>query len=476
MVKYEDYPWPIKAGDVPYFHQKETTKFLICNRNSYCFNQMGTGKTLSVYWASDFLMRNGKINKVLVASPLSGLRATWVRNLILNIPNRKYAVAHGSKDRRIAAIKSDANYVIINHDGLKIVQDEIIKYGNFDLFVIDELTAFKNYMTDRTKAAERIARAIGPCWGVTGRPTPNSPDEAYGQAKVVNPNNPFLPKYYGQFKGMVMQKSEFSDYVWFPRKGANDLVFKVLQPAIMFTREQCLDLPPCKFDTRIVEMSDEQKSAYERMKKELFIQYNQGTITAANVAIKLLKLTQIAAGSVKDDDGNTVHLDCSPRMNELYDIFQQTPQGKLVVFAAFRADIERIAAFFRSKKVLCDYIYGDVPERKRGAMIQDFQEGKLQVIVIQPQSGSHSITLTASNTVVWYSLIPSGEFYQQAIDRIIRIGQSLPQFIIHLIGCQAENRLLKLLESKDEQASNLLDRYLMDNFMEFIEDDERMVA
>lgn len=462
VVPFAEYPFPIKAGRKAMGHQRETVRFFVCNRQAYCFNDMGTGKTLSALWASDFLMRNEKIKKVLIVAPLSTMRSAWVRDLVLNIPNRTYAVAHGTKQRRERAIKSDANFVVINHDGLKIMQDCIIRDGNFDLMIVDELTAFKNYSADRTKSAERVARAIGPVWGLTGRPTPNSPIEAFGQAKVVNPNNPYLPRFFGQFRDMVVEK--INQFVWIPKYGANDVVFRILQPAIRFTRDQCLDLPPCTVDTRTIEMSIEQRTAYEKMRNELLIEYREGVITAGNAAIKLLKLTQIAAGSVKDDEGKVVRLDCKPRMNELFDIFEETPQGKLVVFAAFRADVERIVEFFVAKKVKAGCIYGSVDEKQRSKLIQSFQEVDLNVLVIQPQSAAHGITLTSSNTVVWYSLIPSNEYYTQANDRIIRIGQTRNQYIIHLVGCPAETRLLKLLERKQVQSNDL-----MDSFEDFLE-------
>lgn len=444
-------------------HQKKTAEFFICNKNAFCFNDMGTGKTLAALWGCDFLMRNQKIKKVLVCAPLSTMRSAWVRDLVLNIPNRTYAVAHGSPQRRAAAIRSNANFVVINHDGLKTTINEILR-GGFDLFIIDELTAFKNYSADRTKAAERVARAIGPVWGLTGRPTPNSPVEAYGQAKVVNPHNPFLPPYFAAFKNQVVYQPTIdgkiiSPYLWRNKDAANDVVFRVLQPAIRYTRDQCLDLPPCTVEVRHVDMTAQQKTAYEDMRKKLIIEYREGVITAANAAIKLLKLTQIAAGSVKDDAGNTLELDCSTRMNELFDIYEGTPQGKLVVFAAFRADIERITKFFNSKKVKADMIYGSVSEKKRFSIIQDFQDGDLNVIVIQPQSAAHGITLVAANTAVWYSLIPSNEFFTQACDRIIRIGQLLGQFIIKLVGSPAEMRLVRMLDGKGVQSQDLMDTF-----------------
>lgn len=437
-------------------HQRETAKFFVMNRNAYCFNDMGTGKTLAALWAADFLMRNNVLKKVLVVAPLSTMISAWARDLVLNIPGRRYAIAHGTREKRIAAIQSSANFVIINHDGIKIVQDALIR-EKFGLMIIDELTAFKNYSADRTKAAERVARAVGAVWGLTGKPTPNGPIEAFGQAKVVNPYNPFLPKYFTAFRNMV--ETKINQFTSIPKPEANDIVHRILQPAIRYTRAQCIDLPPC---TRIevhAEMTREQKDAYEAMRQQLLVEYRDGLITAQNAAIKALKLLQISSGAVKDDSGRVVVLDAAPRFAELMRLFEETPNGKLVVFAAFRADVERIRDFFRSKGITSDIIYGSVDQRDRARHIQSFQDGALETLIIQPQSAAHGITLTAASTVVWWSLIPSNEYYDQANHRIIRMGQTREQLVAHMIGSPADRKMLRALENKDCQANDLLESF-----------------
>jgi SNF2 family DNA or RNA helicase len=467
-LEYEKYPFPIKSGHTPFLHQIKTTEFLLWNKRSYVFNEMGTGKTLSALWAADFLIINEKIRRVLIVCPLSTMRAAWGRDILFNLPHRKFAIAHGPKDIRAKIIRGTAELVIINHDGLKIVEDHITNAG-FDLMIVDELTAFKNYSTDRTKVACRIANRMKAVWGLTGAPTPNGPVEAYGQAKVVNPTNPFLPRFFTQFRDRVLER--VNAFVWIPKHDANQLVHKILQPAIRYTRDECLDLPPCTKEVRLIEMTQEQKVAYETMRQRLLIEHKDGTITAANAAIKLLKLMQIAAGAVKDDDGNVITYNASSRMSELYDILEATPQRKLVIFAAFRAVVENINEFFLSKKVKSAIIYGSVDHKERARHIEAFQDGDLEVLVIQPQAAAHGITLTAASTVVWQSMVPSNEIYGQANDRIARIGQSRNQLIIHLIGCQAENHMLRLLERKQANSTDLLN-----SFSDFLSNDPIDIA
>jgi len=453
----EKYLWPMKLGLKPFAHQVETTKFLLRNLRAFNFSDLGTGKTMASLWAADFLFCNDKIKKVLIVCPLSTMQSVWAREIFTNIPHRRSAIAHGSKSYRESVINGKADFIIINHDGVVIMEDEIIK-AKFDLVIIDELTAFKKHTTNRSKAMIRICQSVKAVHALTGAPTPNGPTEAFGQAKVVNPGNPFLPKYYTAFRNSVEQ--QVGPFLWLPKPDAVNIVNKILQPAIRFERDKCLDLPPCQYEDLIVEFTDEQKTVYEKMKKELLVEYHAGEITAVNAAVKAMKLLQIASGSVKDDAGNAYKLDSSTRDDELWRIFEETGKTKLIVFCAFRASIEHLVEFFRGKKAKAECIYGSVDHKVRATHIKNFQDGGLQVLVIQPQSSAHGITLTAANVIVWHSLVPSGEIYVQANGRITRAGQTRKQLIIHLIGCQAEKRILQIVQNKESMSHSVLDMFV----------------
>ena len=456
-LPFDQYAWPMKHSHMkPFAHQVESAKFKLMNKRCYDFSDLGTGKTLSSLWAADFLLCNDKVRRVLIVSPLSTLQSVWGREIFTNFPHRKYAVAHGSKDYRASVIHGTADFVIINHDGVVIMEDELVK-EKFDLIIIDELTAFKKHTTNRSKSMKRIADKAQAVWALTGAPTPNSPTEAFGQAKVVNPTNPYLPRYFTEFQGQVEQ--QIGPYIWIPKPDATQIVNKVLQPAIRFERDKCIDIPPCQYEDVIVEFTKEQREVYDKMKKELLVEYNEGSITAVNAAVKMMKLLQIAAGSVKDDTGSLYHIDASTRDEELWRIFEETGKTKLIVFCAFRASIEHLVEFFSKRKVKVASIYGSVDHKVRANHIHNFQEGDLQVLVIQPQSSAHGITLTAANVIVWHSLIASGEVYVQANGRITRAGQTRKQLIIHLIGSQVEKRLLQILTSKGDMSKEVLDMF-----------------
>ena len=230
------YKWTGKFK--PFEHQKTTAGFLTMNKRSFCFNEQGTGKTASAIWAADFLLTKKRINRVLVICPLSIMDSAWREDLFTFAMHRKVDVAYGSAKQRQKVIEGDSEFVIINYDGVKIVADAVAA-GGFDLVIVDEATHYKNSQTDRWKTLNKILTPDTWLWMMTGTPAAQSPMDAYGLAKLVNPKS--VPRFMGSFRDQVMYK--VTNFKWVPKPSATETVFEALQPAIRFTKEECLDLP-----------------------------------------------------------------------------------------------------------------------------------------------------------------------------------------------------------------------------------------
>jgi SNF2 family DNA or RNA helicase len=247
-----DYEWTGKFQ--PYDHQRDTSSFLTLNKKAFCFNEQGTGKTASVIWSADYLMKLGIIKRVLVICPLSIMKSAWQEDLFKFAMHRSCSVAHGAADTRKKIINAGSEFVIINFDGVAVVEEEI-KKGGFDLIVVDEANAYKNPQTNRWKILKRIITKPEWLWMLTGTPAAQSPVDAFGLAKLVNPDK--TPKYFGQFRDQVMYK--ISQFKWIPKSNAKDVVHKVLQPAIRFEKDQCLDLPDVTYVEREAPLTPQQK-------------------------------------------------------------------------------------------------------------------------------------------------------------------------------------------------------------------------
>ena len=446
------YDWP--GLHRPFDHQKTTSSFLTLNRRAFCLNEQGTGKTGSVIWAADYLMKLGKIKRVLVICPLSIMDSAWRADLFKFAMHRTVDIAYGSKEKRNRIIASDTEFVIINYDGVEIVQDAITN-GGFDLIVIDEANAYKNVQTTRWKTLNRILKPDTWLWMLTGTPAAQSPVDAYGLAKLVNPNN--VPRFFTGFKDMVMLK--ITQFKWIVRPNADKIVFEALQPAIRFTKEECLDLPEQIYVTREVELTPQQRKYYDLLRKKLVVQASGEQITAVNAAVGLSKLLQISCGAVYSDTGETLEFDIKNRYKVLREAIDETQQ-KILIFVPFKNTIEILYEKLKADGFSSAIINGDVPAHKRAEIFKAFQEtSSPRILIIQPQAAAHGVTLTAADTVVWWGPTPSLETYAQANARAHRAGQKHPVTVIRLQGSSAEKHLYKMLDNRIVDHVKLVDLY-----------------
>ena len=197
------YDWPGRY--IPMAHQIETASFLTLHRRAFCFNEPGTGKTLSALWAADYLMKRGEVRRVLILCPLSIMHAAWVGDINNSVMHRSTVVAHHSSAmRRVELVQGDYELVIANYEGLNLIANEVINDGRFDLVIVDEANAYKNPSTQRWKSLAKIIRPHTYLWMMTGTPASQTPVDAYGLAKLVNPSG--VPKFATAWRDKVMNK------------------------------------------------------------------------------------------------------------------------------------------------------------------------------------------------------------------------------------------------------------------------------
>jgi SNF2 family DNA or RNA helicase len=290
---------------------------------------------------------------------------------------------------------------------------------------------------------------------MTGTPAAQSPLDAYGLAKMINPNS--VPRFFGSFRDMVMTK--VTQFRWTIKPHASDTVFNVLQPAIRFTKEECLDLPDMTYTKRIVELTRQQKKYYDMLKKSMTMTVGDDEITGINAAVMMNKLLQISAGAVYTDEGDTLEFDIKHRYKVLKEVIDESSQ-KVLVFVPFKHTIDILTDKLRSDGVTTEVIRGDVPVAKRTDIFKRFQTTTdPRVLVIQPQSAAHGVTLTAANTVVWWGPTPSLETYLQANARVHRTGQKHPSTVVQLQGSAVEKRVYSLLDSRIDVHTKMIDLY-----------------
>ena len=332
--------------------------------------------------------------------------SAWREDIKTFTPHRTVGIAYGTAKVRSKILSSKTDFVIINYDGMKIVEDDI-RASKFDLIIVDEATHYKNAQTVRWKTLNRIMTDDTRLWMLTGTPAAQSPVDAFGLAKLVNSVN--VPRSTSVFRDQTMRR--VTNFKWVPRDYANKIVHKALQPAIRFTKEECLDLPPMVYVKREVELTRQQKKYYAELKTEMIVQAGSEEITAINAAVSINKLLQISAGAVYTDNKVALEFDIKNRYNVLREVIDESDK-KVIIFVPYKHVIQVLSQKLIADGINSAVISGDVSSTDRTDIFKRFQTTpNPRVLVIQPRTAAHGVTLT--KTDIHTAMI---DLYKEMID------------------------------------------------------------
>ena len=449
----EYYDFPSADGKRPFGKQILTAASMTLYPHSYVLNGMGTGKTKAALWAHDYLQKTGQAKSMLVVAPLSTLEFTWAREAFQTFPNKKVVVLSGTAEKRKKLLAQKADIYVINHDGVRVVFNDLQRRLDIDVICFDEAAAYRNARAERSKIARNLTRRRSYVWGMTGSPTPSSPTDAFGLAWLVTPLS--APRSFMQFRHETML--QINQWKWAPRREAADVVAKQLQPSVRYTLDEIVELPPV-IDREIrIPLGKEQRKAYHQLEEQAATMLRQGTVTAINGGAKYSKMLQASIGWMySDDDRKVIKLDNDDRIEALINIVEDA-EHKVIVFSPFKSATAGVSAALKAAGIDYAEVTGDTPHGERSKIFGAFQGGnKLRVINAHPECMSHGLTLTAADTIVWFGPVTKLETFEQANARIRRIGQTRKQQIIRFVSTPAERVLYQRLAAKQTLQDNIL--------------------
>jgi superfamily II DNA or RNA helicase len=451
--------WPSLGGEYQLRDdQKTVAAFLTRHNRGYCLNPPRMGKTASTLCALLWQLDSKQVDAVLVVCPLSAV-GDWRRELFALRPNETPMFLHG-KNRGMLKKGADNRVFIINPDGLKAIAKDIIeavKAGQIGTVVFDELTEYATKTTQRWKAAFAVAAVAKHVYGLTG--TPGSALQTFGQMSLINPHA-HLPRSFKHWRDTVAINT--FGLKWVERADAKDVVNCMMQPAIRFRKEDVIKLAQPQIEFIDADMSAEQETAYRTLKAKQRMSMPEGTITAVNAGVLVSKLLQVSAGCVRGDDGTVTQFDITPRIDALEHIITHKSESKVVIFASFRAAMQRMADELEKRGITCAQMHGDVSVADRIDIVNRFTvEETPHVLIAHPTTARYSLELSVADTIVFYGPTMQGAYtYHQACNRILSPRQkSLTPAIVHLQSSYAERALHKAVRDSDDANTALVNLF-----------------
>lgn len=413
-------------------------EFAINNPRSWNQSSCGVGKTLALIHAFVRARQQGEITgRMVVVCPKTSMQTAWGDDICkYNLSYKErltYFVAYNTC--RKEAFDSGADIIIVNHDGVKWMEENMPHLHQYNLqwLVIDEATAFKNPNSQRTKALQAL-RIIFPFrTAVSATPFAKTVLDAFMPTFIVDDGDHLGVSYYAfrnhvQDNKTIQIDADKKVKAWHDKPNAKDIVAEALidmtvrfELEIKARNEEIyyqVDLPP------------KVRAAYEQMRQHGIYTEDGKVAKALNAAVKLNKMLQILTGSLYDNEGNAIFID-TERYDFVTDLIEQREDPCLVLYN-WTHELEQLMAHAKKKKLKVAAINAKVTGRRRTEIIRDFQAGKLDAIIAHPKTVSHSITLTRGGAVIWASPTNSPELLNQANERVHRRGQTKDNQIIYI--------------------------------------------
>ena len=467
----------------PYKHQI-TALEKSWNKEAYAyFMEMGTGKSKVLVDNMAMLYDKGKINGALIIAPKGVYRNWYSQEIPTHLPNHIQstvvlwnATTTKSKQKEYETLlKSDYNLhiLVMNVEAFSTLKgidfaSQFLRTHK-TLMVIDESTTIKTPTAKRTKAIIKLAQHSNYRRILTGSPVTKSPLDLYTQCEFLDPWLLGFQSYYA-FRSRYAQMVERNFggrkvQLVVSYRRLDELSNKLESFSYRVLKEDCLDLPDKIYIRRTIELTEEQKKLYSTMKQMALAQLNGKLLTAPNVLTQMMRLHQITCGHFKSDDGEIQELS-SKRLEELMSVLEET-EGKAIIWANYIYDIEHIVKTIKQEygeDSVVQY-YGAIDSEKRQKNIEQFQnpDSPVRFFVGNPQTGGYGITLTAANTVIYYSNGYDLEKRLQSEDRAHRIGQKKSVTYVDLIAEQTiDEKIVKALVKKMNIANEIMNEDLKD--------------
>ena len=464
--------WKYPYKTEPYEHQRNALNESAEKTQWAYFMEMGTGKTKVTIDNLSYLSLKGLVNAALIIAPKS-VYSIWETEIQTHMPNEvKHQIYKWNIDKpkdyeklnrfeylRIFLINVEA---LSTKRGVDACKDYLIK-NKLNFVVLDESTTIKNKSAKRTKNILGLRPLSHKRRILTGSPITKSPLDLFTQCQFLSPE--LLG--FGSYLAFRNRYAEMTDipvgsgrYISVPKyyKRLEELEIKLRQFATRIRKDQCLDLKPKVRQKRYIELEGESKNIYNRLRTSALAIVEDSTISFSNKLTEIIKLHQVCNGFTKDDDGKMLRLH-DQKVKALHEVIEET-DGKIIIWANYLWNIHEIIHSLKSRygEESVVSIFGEVGVADRKKAVELFQnDSKVRFFVGNPTTGGFGLTLTACNTVIYFSNNYNLEVRMQSEDRAHRMGQKGSVLYIDIVAKNTlDEAIMKSLVNKGQIAAKTL--------------------
>jgi SNF2 family DNA or RNA helicase len=472
-----------------YDFQRVGSFFVQIAREALLADEMGTGKTIQVLNALDITQQFPAI----VVCPNS-VKTNWGDEVVRWTEFGAPFVVTGSAANRKKILTDAAKHpfavVIVNYESVRLLS-RLTGYGSirlrrcrecdrtngeatlkasqcevhpkelnripFRTVIIDEAHRIKNPQSKQTRAVWAVAHqdSVRQRWALTGTPLANHPGDLWSTLHAISPKDfptrgHFVDRYclqaWNAFGGLDIvglnpaNRDEFHKLL--------DTRFRRMPKALVLPQ-----LPPKVRTTRWVDLTSAQRKLYAQLTSQVVVDVEGTSAHVKDQLIARIRHMQVASSMVKIEDTEWIPCEPSPKLDELELVLEEHGDRPIVVCAEQRKLIELVARRLDKLRITYGLITGAITEYERKVTLEQFQAGKLRVLLFTLKAGGTGLTMTAADTIVFLQRSDSMIDNKQAEDRVHRIGSEGHESI-HVIDIVARDTV------EEKQIGSLTEKFM----------------
>jgi len=436
----------------PYPYQRRAIQHILDNPAAGLFLDMGLGKTVITLTAvAELLHDRFEVEKVLVVAPLRVADSVWTAEAEKwdHLRHLKISKVLGDRKKRLAALEMPADIYVINRENIPWLVQHYGRQWPFDMVVIDELSSFKSSNAKRFRAMRKVRPLIRRIVGLTGTPAPNGLIDLWAQIYLLDQGER-LGKTITSYRERFFYPGKRNGHIvyeWIPCDP--DKIYKRIEDiCISMKAEDWLEMPE-RIDRVVkVKLPDEAMKKYKKLERDLILKFTDGgDIVAANGAVLINKLLQLAQGAAYDENADVKFIH-DAKLDALEDVLEASAGKPVLAFYIYQHDLARIQKRFPQARVL-----------KSSREVNEWNAGKIQLLLAHPASAGHGLNLQAGgNIICWFGLPHSLELYEQANARLHRQGQREKVIIHHLVAEKTfDEAVMEALQRKALTQADLME-------------------
>lgn len=401
----------------------------------------------------------------------------------------------GTKADILKEHKSKLLILLVNYEKAltKVMYSELKSYKP-QMLIVDESHKLKNRNAQTAKNIYRLTRATKYRIIMTGTPTDGGYEDLFMQYKILDED--IFGTNYRLFEDRYIQKGGYMGYNIVGYKNEDEIKQIIKDTSYRVTLEENVKLPPLTLEYQTCELPTKARKAYREMDSDMVTQLDRmssevprkklksicrdnniyyrsdesyaslllkassqiNTASCDLTLTKMMRLQQITGGFLTMDDGETIYLGSGKLEVAKEEVLEAI--DPVIIFCQYVAEIELLEAELskikRGRKTLRVENFRDL--KRRDQIYRDFQEGKVDVLILQLSSGSEGLNLQKATKLIFYSWGFSLIDYVQGIARIKRRGQTKPMQVIHIVAEDTRDiEILNTLQQKNKRANSILE-------------------